>query len=315
MKAPHLTPVLVIAGISLFFNALNGLQLGTLTGLEAFREIFYISFVKAICTLFVVIFCTWQWGLSGMFVGLGIVAIIICIFTALIERKVLRRHEINIIYNNILCEVGILWKFTAPGVISILIPGITFWIVRTMLVQYPNGYSQLGIFTAADQWTLALSFIASSLNSAGLPILSNVYGQGDWMKYKKALLGNLALPVAITILFATAISVISPWLERLYGSSFSGMSTILVLISIISVMRVLGGTIGSFIVSIGEMWWGLLFNLTWGTILVFVTGKFLNRGAFGLALAYLVAYALQTLWSGGFLFAKLRSVRINWSES
>jgi len=313
LKAPHLALVLRIAGITLFFNALNGVQIGTLTGLEAFKTILYINSVRAAMTFAFVTTGIWQWGLLGMFLGMAATASLICIVTELAQRVACANCKIEITYGrDVWREVGLLWRFTAPGLIALLIPGIVFWIVRTMLIQYPNGYAELGIFTAADQWTFVLVFIAANLNSTGLPILSNVYGSGDWLRYRKILLGNILLPLVTAALFAVAFCLGSPLLERIYGPSFAGMAPLLVLISLIGVMRVLGGTLGTFIVSIGEMWWGVMFNVMWGGVLIAATLLLLDRGAIGLALAYMAAYTLHSIWGSIFVVVRLRSVRADW---
>jgi O-antigen/teichoic acid export membrane protein len=309
MKAPHLALELRISALLLLFNALNGTQIGALAGLEAFKKITYIYVIRGVLTIILVTVGVWLLRLAGMLAGMTATAMLVWLLTGIVLRASCNRLGIEVAYRGVWMEAKLLWRFTAPGFISSLLPGFVFWVVRTVLVQHPNGYSELGIFTLADQWTQLLSFVPRSLNAAGLPILSNEYGRGDRSRFRKAALNSILLPVGVSGLFAIAIAIASPWVEGYYGDSFAGISGVLRLVCLVAVMKVLGGSLGSLLASIGQMWWGVLLNVLWGGTLIVGTLLLTERGAPGLAWAYLIAYSLHSMWGSLLLVKKTQSLK------
>jgi hypothetical protein len=127
-------------------------------------------------------------------------------------------------------------------------------------------------------------------------------------------LKSILAPICIATVFASAIGIVSPWIPQIYGESFHGMSKILLLICLVGILRVSGGAIGGLMVSLNQMWWGVLFNMLWGASLIISTFLLADRGAMGLAFAYLIAYLLHSVWGSVFLFAKMQSVKAHWLD-
>ena len=71
----------------------------------------------------------------------------------------------------------------------------------------------------------------------------------------------------------------------------------LVLMAVSSVIAAANNIIGNAIVSVGRMWWGVLFNLLWAICLV-VGSWLLVRpfGALGLAMAMTASFLLHSVW-------------------
>lgn len=312
LQAPHLTLGLRIAGALLIFSTLNGVQIGTLTGFEAFRTVLYINIFRAAATLVLVTAGVLKWELPGMFVGMTLAAALTCLVSYFAERSTCRTHAVHVSHRQSRREVKLLWRFTLPGLIALLLPGIVFWVVRTILVRSSDGYAELGTFTAAEQWTTAITFLSAGLNTVGLPILSNTYATSNWTQFRKAVIGNLSLTLGAAILVATVVALASPWIAAVYGPTYSDMAPVLILIAFVSVLRVLGGTIGNFIASIDEMWWAVAFNLLWTVTLIIGAYLLVDRGALGLAMAYLIAYAAQATWAMAFFFVRLGRLRRQW---
>ena len=312
LNAPQLSMSLRIASITLLFNAMTGVLTGTLMGLEHFQSVASINVARAILTLLLVIAGARIFGINGVFAGMAATSFVVFIMMAGVQRSACRRMGIRVEYRNMRSEAGTLWRFSLPSFVALLLPGIVFWIVRSIIVRGPNGYAELGIFTAADQWTQIMVFMAASFNQVGLPILSNVYGSSNWLRFRKMVLGSILLPVAVTFLSALVVIVCAPLISGLYGKSFTGLSSVLVVVAVMAVLQVLGGTLGSLMASMNKMWWGVLFNLLWGAVLIWATTLLSKEGALGLAFAYLIAYSCHAVLESVFSWRRMQVLKQNW---
>lgn len=313
LNAPQLSSSLRIASIVLLFSAMTGVQTGTLMGLEAFKLAAYINLARAVLTLPLVVGGARFFGVNGVFAGMAVTAVATFLTTAVAQSFASRQKGIEIAYKNVWGEAPALWTFTVPGLLAMLVPGVVFWVVRGIIARQPNGYAELGVFTAADQWTQIMTFMAANLNQVALPIMANILAGNDWARFRKMVLGNILLPVLITFLFALVVVVSAPLIGRLYGASFTGLSLVLMLVGVVAVLQVLCGTLGNLLASMSKMWWGLLFNLLWGAVLMGATLLLANEGALGLASAYLIAYACHAVWGSAFSWRRMQALKRGWS--
>lgn len=76
LNAPDLTPQLRIGCLLLFFNEVNGVQIGSLAGYEAFRSIARVNLVRGLAGLPIGIAGARLYGVSGAVVAMVVVAAI-----------------------------------------------------------------------------------------------------------------------------------------------------------------------------------------------------------------------------------------------
>lgn len=300
LNAPHLTPEIRLGALLLFASVINSAQAGVLSGFEDFKSIafgtFYASLAESIC----MILGAYYFGVFGALVGFGSGYIIMTISYFFFIRK-------NMIANNISRsikslnkkDISVLYKFSAPAALSALMVSPVFWIVRTMLANNTDGFGELGIFEAADQWKIIILFIPSAISGILLPILTNTLSHGNEKSYWKALKYNVILNAGVTFILATLVSLFAPIIMSLYGKDFNDVWT-LVIISYSTVFTSIASVVGISIASRGKMWIGFSFNFLWGLMFIGFTYVFLSleMGARGLALALLCSYILHSLFQG-----------------
>ncbi len=303
INAPDLVLELRIAAALMLLNGLNDAQLGALSGFEVFKRIALIYALRAGLTLVLLIGGVWLWGLPGLVGGMALTAACVWGYTGLVLRQVLHAAGVPVSYQNVWREGEVFLKFTAPALATSFLPAISFWVIRTVLVNYPDGYAQLGLFTAAEQWVMIMAFVPGAMNNVSLPILSNTYASKDRPRFRKAVVANLTLPVALSVVMAAVVALAAPWVAQVYGRSFAGMAPVLAWMCLVGVLRVFGGAVGSLVVAINRMWASFAINVLWGAVLVAAAIFFAPYGALGLAWANLVAYTLQSLL-GLWLFAR-----------
>jgi heme/copper-type cytochrome/quinol oxidase subunit 4 len=156
-----------------------------------------------------------------------------------------------------------------------------------MLVRN-NGYGDLGVFEAADQWKIVIQFIPTAVCQITLPILSSI---NDNSKFRRTLMGILLLIGGISTFLALATLTAAPLLMPLYGSAFTNNAPLAIL-ALSTIPTAIALVMEMMMYSREKMWTCLLFNIIWGIVAILFSHYYLmkGKGAESLALAILMAY-------------------------
>jgi O-antigen/teichoic acid export membrane protein len=310
LHAPELTAALRIGAVLLFFNAMNGMQIGTLSGFEAFRAIARLNLLRGLMTFPLVIAGAKVFGLEGTVAALGAVALCVWWMSERRLRREAARHEVEIHFRGMRGEWPVLWEFSLPGLLAALTVTPVTWFGNALLVRRPGGLAEMGIFNAAHQWRLAIMFVPSVLSQTITPMLANLLGEGDRARFRKLLAANLALVGGITVALAIPVVLLAGKILAAYGGGFSGGTATFTLLVWSAVLLSCAGVVGSAITSSGQMWHGLGLNLVWA--IAFVLGArawIAPHGALGLSEAYFYSYLLHSITSTIYVLIVARSPR------
>lgn len=302
INAPHLTGVLRIGAIILFINALNGAQTGALSGFEAFKTIAYVNLFIGFISFPILVCGAYFGGLTGAVWALAVNLCFNWLLNHLALRKEARRYGVPFTVKYCSQEWSILWGFSLPAALSGALVGPVNWACNAMLVNRSDGYGEMAIFSAANQWYAILIFIPSLLSNVVLPILSERLGQKDTGRSAKTMF--LAIKVNILLLLPLILitSVVSPYIMGLYGEGFrNGWPTLVVVLLMTGFISV-QTPVGQIIAASGKMWIGFFMNLGWA--IVFILGSLLlvHKGSFGLATARALAYIFHSIWVISFAY-------------
>jgi len=308
LAAPHLVDALRVSAVMIFFGALNGAQIGVLIGLEAFSIMAFINIVSGIANLIIIVCFTYWRGVNGAVYGLTLGMVLNWFMSMVVLKKEARRSGISI--GNVrkcMEERSTLWNFSIPAVLSGLILTPTIWYCNALLVNSPNGYYEMGIFNAANQWRMAILFLPSVTSTAVLPLLSHLFGEENRDRYDSALRYSLLSNMVIAIIGAFIVIVFSPISMGLYGEEFARGTTVFNVLALSAVVTAFTGVIGQAIVSSGRIWYGFMFNFLWACAIICLTLFLVPlKGALGLACAFLGAYLLHSIWQSIYLKRVLR---------
>jgi O-antigen/teichoic acid export membrane protein len=180
-----------------------------------------------------------------------------------------------------------------------------------MLVNQTNGYAEMGIFNAANQWRTAILFLPHLIGGIVLPILSSLTAIDQRHDYNKILFANILINGIVAFGAAIFISLLAPVILGIYGRDFIGGKYVLIFLSFSTVFMAMNDVIGLAIASMGKMWYGLLFNSLWAVLLIACTYILLgyHYGATGLSIAIFVSYIMHSLWQGIFFYRFLKARR------
>lgn len=296
INAPHLVNELRLGAIMLFFSALNGAQTGTLAGYEAFKSIAKVNLIAGLVAFPIQIIFTLLWGLTGSVIGYGTNFLFLWFLNYVTVRKESKKFGVSINFFDSWDEWPVLYKFSLPALLSGTLVSPVMWACNAMMVNQPNGYNEMAVFDAANQWRILILYIPGAIGSIVLPLLTDVHSKNNLVNYRKLLLLNIKMNIIITLAFIIPISFSSNYLLAFYGESFSGNQLVLIFLAFSTVFSTTAHVIGQAIASTGKIWHGFIFNLIWAVIILTSTYILLNLnyGALGLAIAFVISYLIHT---------------------
>src|SRR5262245_3731851 len=158
LKAPHLSTGLFISSAFVLFCVMHGYQIGALAGLESYRNISVFGAVLGCAHLVVCWILANSWGLEGALAGLSISALLRwAVYGAVLNREISKRGII-VRRREGIREREIFFKFALPAALSGLTATPAIWFGNTFLVRQPNGYAEMGIYTAANNFRMMVLF-------------------------------------------------------------------------------------------------------------------------------------------------------------
>lgn len=309
LAAPHLTGGLRIGALLILFTALNGAQTGALVGLEAFRLVAQLNLLTGLASLPLVIGGVVFFGLNGALWGLAAAAFVTWLVFHWGLRRELARAGIPFALKGSFQEMRVLWAFSLPAVISGMLAAPVIWACNALLVNQPNGYAEMGIANAANQWFYALLFLPGVLASSSIAVLSERLGAGDKPACRKVLLYGIGLNAVVVIPLVLAGCLASRYIMGIYGPGFAQHPGVLMVAIITGAVVAIQVPMGQTTAASGRMWTEICMNLAWALVFFGGTWLALSHGALGLVSARLVAYLFHTLWTAAFAVWLLRERR------
>lgn len=310
INAPHLTNELRIGAVILLLSAMNGAQTGALAGFEAFKTIAIVNLWVGLLSFPILVAGAYYGGLRGSLLALAANMVINWTINHLALRKVAESHSVPFRIRACIHEWPIIWKFSFPAAMSGILVSPVLWACNAMLVNQPNGYSQMGLYNAANQWRAAILFLPGILASIALPMLSDYASKNDHSNYFKALKYNAMLNAGSALLVALPIMIFSKCIMRLYGPGFVEGLWTLTLLALTTVFVSLNSIVGQAITSSGKMWIGFMFNLLWACVLLPLCwlSISLGYGATGLAFSLLISYLFHSIWQSIYLSSLMNRI-------
>lgn len=299
LHSPQLQTALMLGGLMLLGSTLNGSLNGILAGMEDFRSIALCTLVGSMAEATLMTTGAWIYGLEGAVVGFGLGVAVLYIAYHFAVRRTLQHagiatHGVAIRKK----DWQLLLTYSLPAALSALMVTPVFWTIRAMLVRH-DGYAELAVFEAADQWKIIIMFVPGAISQIALPILSSMT---ESQTFSHTLRLHIQLIAGIASLLALLIIVAAPVIMPLYGTDYTNHVT-LSLLAVSVVFACVSNVIEMAIYSIGKMWTGFLFNVVWAvaTCLLALWLLPLHWGSSALAMAVLLAYLLKTIVMGVYI--------------
>lgn len=299
LNAPHITAGLRLAAVALMFVAVNSLQMGVLTGFEAFKDAAIVNLVRGLLTFPSMWFGAVHFGYMGAVYALVIVWGASCAMSYVMIHRVAPLHGVSTVGKGFWKERGLLLSFSLPGWVSGLLIAIANWSTSAILTRQPNGLEQMGIFNAVNQIFLVLLFLPVVTGQASMPVLAERVGAGDRPTALKMLKHLAVLNAVITLPLCVVLAIMSRQIMGHLGEDYANQWPALIATLLAVVFYAESNIAGSVVTASGAMWVMCSVSAVYLVILVVTSVHFVPLGAYGLCLARLisyVAYAVFTFW-------------------
>lgn len=295
LNAPHLAGEIRLSSLIIFLCALNGLYNGSLIGFEAYKSVARVSIISAILffPLQLILFKVYP-NLYAALIGLAVFYLFNFLVGHFEVKKKIKEFGIKVDYFNCLDQLPILYKFTLPAFLSGIMITPVLWVCNMLIVHQVNGYKELAIFDAANQYRTAILFLPGVFSQIAIPMFSK---NNKSSAFHKILKMNVSIVAVVTITVALLVFFLSEFLMNFYGKGFIGGSNVLIILSISAVLSSINSVFGQAIVGKGLMWSGFLMNFIWAFALLGFAYYYnlSSEGAMGFAKAYLYSYAIHSV--------------------
>jgi len=297
LKAPHLSSGLLISAAYVLFSVMTGYQIGALAGLESYKRISLFGTVLGSAHIIICVGLTVLWGINGGLAGLAVSALLRWGVYAAVLRGEVTKQGIKVRRREGIREGGRAFEFALPAALSGITALPSVWLANALLVRQPNGYSEMGIFTAVNNLRIIVLFLPVLLNGVSSSILNNHKGNGDLNAYKTTYIFNLKAATISATLGAAFLCALGQSVVHLFGKDFVGPSItpILFLVAASVILEAVGYAAYQLITCNGLMWVSLCLVVLPRDFSLIAAAYYLipKHGAAGLAGAYTLSWLLM----------------------
>ena len=295
LAAPQLAPLLLLGSLLLPFGALNGVQTGSLSGLEAFKTIARVNLFSGLLSFPLIVCGAYAGGITGAVIGLVAAQVANCVMSHLALRREAGRFGIDFQLAGCARDRRVLWDFSLPAVIGNSVAWGANWGCAAILVNQASGYAQMGLVSVGNQWRAALLLLPALLLNATLPMLAseNKNQSGDFGRA----LGLAHRVIVLLVVPATLVLMLAAnEILNLYGRGFLDGRAALVYMLAAAAISAVSSPAGSAIIATGKMWFSLALNLSNAALFLSLTWWLApSKGAEGLSIAFLAGNFFQAL--------------------
>lgn len=297
LNAPHLSEGLKIMALYLAFSAMSGYQAGVLAGLEGYRHIARLGVIHGGINVACCAAGVWFFGLPGALWALVASLAVRWWLYHVAIREEATFHGIKLSYVMEKQERSILWRFSIPAALGGLTSMPALWLANTFLVQHPDGYRQLGLYSVAFSFKAAVMMIPTAFNTVGGSIINNEMSAYDDARYRRAFWSNTTGLLVSALLGAIFVIISGRVLLGFFGSDFLPAYEPLTILMLATLPEALSIGLYQVIQTQERMWWSFMaVSIPRDGIMVFVA-YFLahSGGASGVAVSYLAGWTVALL--------------------
>lgn len=294
----QMTACLEIGSILLVLYCINGVQVAAYAGLEAFREMAIVAAWSSGLSLASVVGAFW--GVQGAIWSLVLSALLNCVVAGFVFHRVARRKGITLVWARCWSERSTLFTSSLPATLSNILYTPVFWFCSTLLVALPNGYQEMGVFSAANQWRSVALVLPAILSQTLIPIVAESCAAGRRSESVRLLWRVFKLLALIGIPSTVLLMLLSKTILIAYGPEFTGGWLAFCFLQSAVLLQILQSPAIKYMEANGLLWLNFGFNLLQAAVMVGATYVLVHRGATGLAAGVFCSFAVHSVSLGAF---------------
>jgi len=290
---PRLQELLFLALVGLVVTSLVSPFLSVLQGFELIKEMSLRNVTTALISVPSTFFLVSSWGLNGAVLATTVNALAVAAVNCGILRTVWKSRKIVMEMPSAPAVYFKVLGYATPALATGLAVAPILWIVNTLLAA-KGSFAELGKYSVALALSSYLLFIPAAIGVPLIPIVSrlDVSKPNEFPPFfiKTLRIGAFALVPPSLVLFAFP----EFFATLLYGPLLADAGQVVRILVPAVFLAGISSIVGFVISGTGRMWHGLALNLVWAGAFAVLAFLFVPSGkAFGLALAYLLSYAVH----------------------
>lgn len=293
LENASLTIPLILAGGVLLFISVNGVVNGALLGLQHYRKIAIINIVQGFLLFALLCLGGYYYGIVGAVGGNLIAMAIVCITSLFMLKASAHKVQMRISLKNFKESLKTIYKFAIPASLGMLVVAPTIWTLNTLLVNTPNGYTELGIYSAVLIFSLAIRTVNTALSDALLPMFLSkhmeITPKKEFFNYHGAWIICLGLSLPF-IIFPEIVPYI-------LGQKYPEDEVIIILeLSILMTLFIsFKQGLTRDLIKKNRMWLSVISTSIFAVTALVVFFILRDYGALGFAIAFLAGYFVNTV--------------------
>lgn len=299
LNTENLIMPLRLSALILFFISINSIQIGILNGFEDFKRIAKINLVQGLVALPVYTLLSKYFQLEGIILAYILSMVILVLVSQIEIAKVLRINRIKFTFRQIFEEYKVVTTIGLPATLTALLVTPSVWISNIFIVNTNNGYEQLGIFNGILIFSTFFQLLGTNFNNVLLPIYLNENNNKNINFINYYGFWFLTIFLSLPIIYIYEIPSLIMGEDYLNPKTLNLLGIIFFYTFIISHRQ----GIGRELISKNKMWLSFFSMGQFAITLIVLVYLLKSHGAFGIAIANLISYAINLLVFG-FVFSK-----------
>lgn len=296
LKDSEIIILLRIAAFYVLFTTLNAFQVGALLGFELFKKVARVNLFQGIFNIVITSMFTLLFGITGAIFALTFSSFLLWIYNYVMLKKIYKDKDISLTIVNKF-DREITYGFLLPAALCGIVSGIITWGSTNLIVTLKDGYNELAMYNAANNYKTIILYIPNLIGRVVLPTLSNYKSTQKKHRYNSLVKANFAINIAISAFVGAVIVINSKLFFGLYGNDFYDHNTLMIVIIIGAILDVTTNLIFQLLVVENKMWSQFLVIVLRYSALLIVTFAFKDTlGGLALGLGYMVSTIVNLLY-------------------
>jgi O-antigen/teichoic acid export membrane protein len=228
LEAPHLATPLRFVALWVIFSALTTAQIGILSGFNAFKPMARINTYVGFLAFISSVVLTYLYGLNGALIALLSTQVLnwylnyIEVLKYIPVTKSCHNEEHRALSKKML-------QFSMPVALQEGLYALTSWLTVLLLIKFSD-YGEVGLYSAAIQWSSIILFIPGILRNVILTHLSE--NNKDSLKHSAIIRKTLIINFTTTFIPFIVIYFLRHWIVGFYGETYKSDLDYLLAISL-----------------------------------------------------------------------------------
>lgn len=283
IKAPNLSYPIRLCSIIIVLNGLTLTQIGILSGLNKYRIIARNSTLSGILSFVLCCVLTYSLGFDGAMYSL----LISQAFNFFINRLSILQQSRDLEYAPINSEALIrqILSFSLPVALQESCVFIFGWLFTYTLIALSN-YGEVGIHSAAAQWSAIILFVPGVLRNV---TLSHLSGTNSDVAHKRIMKAMILTNIAATVLPYIFIVLFNDLIVKIYGPTYTTLGVVMLILNASTIPNCVSNVYVQEFMSINKNWYVFILRLTKDLLSIYVLYSLIGRTSLSGAVSAAIA--------------------------